>query len=312
MHAGMAELVDAHDSKSCGAIHGSSILPPGTMKSKVVVVCGPTATGKTDFSVDLAKKIDGEVISADSRQVYKGMDLGTGKVTKKEMQKIPHHLLDVVSPKKIFTVSEFQRLGTIAIEDILKRGKTPIVCGGTGFYIDALIYQNALPDIQPDRKLREKLIKLSPEKLAVMLEKLDARRAKEIDPRNKIRMIRAIEIAKALGKVPKINKPVSPYDVEWIGLDAEDDVLKARIEKRLLARIKKGMIKEVKTLHAQGVTWKRMDAFGLEYRFIAHHLQGKLSKNEMIEKLKTAIWQYAKRQRTWFKRNKNIKWLNVK
>jgi tRNA dimethylallyltransferase len=254
--------------------------------------------------------VNGEIISADSRQVYKGMDLGTGKVTKKEMQKIPHYLIDVVSPKKVFTVAKFQKLGTKIIDDMLKRGITPIVCGGTGFYIDALVFQNSLPEISPNKKLRKKLSLLTSEKLSTMLKKLDARRAKEIDPRNKVRMIRAIEIATALGKVPKQKKAVSPYEVEWIGLDMEDDVLKARIEKRLLARIKKGMVKEVEQLHAQGISWKRLDSFGLEYRYIAAYLQKNISKQDMITALKMEIWHYAKRQRTWFKRNKNIKWIN--
>lgn len=279
-------------------------------KPEIYVICGPTATGKTDYAVQLAKKINGEIISADSRQVYRGMNLGTGKVTKKETQRIPHHLLDIVSPKKVFTVAEFQKLSTRMIEDILKRGRTPIICGGTGFYIDALVFQNSLPEIQPNKKLREKLSKLTSEKLFAILKKLDARRAKEIDPRNKVRVIRAIEIAKALGKVPKLRKPDPLYEVEWIGLDMDDETLKNRIEQRLMARIKKGMIKEVEKLHAWGVSWKRLHSFGLEYRYISEFLQNKISKKEMIEKLKKEIWHYAKRQRTWFRRNKAIKWIN--
>ncbi len=282
-------------------------------KPRIIVVCGPTATGKTDYAIELAKKVNGEIISADSRQVYKGMDLGSGKVTKKEMQKIPHYLIDVVSPKKVFTVADFQKLGTQAIQDILKRNKTPIICGGTGFYIDALLSNHSLPEVPPNKPLREKLSELSSEKLAAMLMKLDARRAAEIDPRNKVRMIRAIEIAQALGNVPLPSATDSPYSVEWTGLDFPDHMLKERIEKRLLARIKKGMIKEVENLHIKNkIPWKRLESFGLEYRYIAQFLQKKMSKSEMIEKLNMEIWHYAKRQRTWFKRNKNIQWIEAK
>lgn len=309
------EMVYAIDSKSIVARHESSSLSSGTtrflcMKAKIIVICGPTATGKTDYAIKLAKKVNGEVISADSRQVYKGMDLGTGKVTKKEMKGIPHHLIDVISPKKVFTVAEFQKLGTQAIEDILKRGKTPIICGGTGFYIDALVNQSALPNVPANKKLRLKLSKESADKLYRMLLKLDRRRAKDIDANNKVRLIRAIEIAKALGKVPKINITLpSKYQCEWIGLDMDDEILKERIEKRLLDRLKKGMIQEVEELHKSGISWVRLLSFGLEYRYITLYLQKKITKEEMIEKLTTEIWHYAKRQRTWFKRNKEIMWI---
>lgn len=275
---------------------------------KIIVVCGPTATGKSDYAVKLAKglapqsdSVCGEIISADSRQVYKGLDIGSGKITKKEMRGIPHHLLDVASPKRIFTVSQYKKLADKAIKDILKRGKTPIICGGTGFYIDAIICDIMFPAVPPNKVLRAKLNRESLESLQRKLEKLDPRRFALVDQKNKIRLIRAIEIATVLGSVPEI-KRATKYDIEWIYLDFPDDVLKKRIHDRLLKRMKGGMLKEVKDLHEQGVSWKRLEALGLEYRYLALYLQNKLSKADMLTQLEFAIWHYAKRQRTWFKK----------
>lgn len=278
-------------------------------KPKIIIVLGQTATGKSDFAVQLAKKVGGEIISADSRQVYKGMDLGTGKITKKEMLGVPHYLLDVAYPKKVFSVSDFKKLADKKIEDIFARGKTPIICGGTGFYIDAVVDGVILPEVAPNIKLRKILEKKSAEKLFEMLKKLDPGRAKNIDVKNKVRLIRAIEIAKALGKVPKI-KSQTKYEVLKIGLTLPDEILKDKIKTRLLTRIKKGMLREIKKLHEDGVSWKRMEMLGLEYRYGALYLQGKLTKQEMIEKLNTEIWHYAKRQKTWFKRDKNTIWID--
>lgn len=279
------------------------------IKSKVIVILGQTATGKSDFAVQLAKKVGGEIISADSRQVYKGMNLGTGKITQKEMMGIPHYLLDVVHPKKVFSVSDFKKLADKKIEDIIARGKTPIICGGTGFYIDAVVDGNIIPEVPPNKKLRLVLEKKSPEKLLEILKKLDKNRAKNIDPKNKVRLIRAIEIAKTIGKVPKV-KSNKKYEVIKIGLTLPDEILKDKIKTRLLARIKKGMLREIQKLHRNGVSWKRMEMLGLEYRYGALYLQGKLNKEEMLEKLNTEIWHYAKRQKTWFKRDKNTIWID--
>lgn len=278
-------------------------------KPKIIVILGQTATGKSDFAVEIAKKIGGEIISADSRQVYKDMDLGTGKITKKEMRGIPHYMLDVVSPKKVFTVSDFQKLAEKKIKDILARGKTPIICGGTGFYIDAVTSGTVLPEVPPNKKLRDTLGKKSAEQLSKMLEKLDPTRSKNIDKNNKVRLIRAIEIVKALGEVPKV-KNESKYEVMKIGLTLPDEILKEKIKVRLISRIKKGMLREIKKLHDKGVTWKRMHDLGLEYRYGALYLQKKISKAEMIEKLNTEIWHYAKRQKTWFKRDKDTIWID--
>jgi len=279
-------------------------------KNKIIVVLGQTSTGKSDFAVEIAKQVDGEIISADSRQVYKGMDLGTGKITKKEMKGVPHYLLDIYSPSKIFTVNEFQKKTLGIIEEILARGKVPIICGGTGFYIDAVVDGNIFPEVPPNKKLREELSKKSATELLKILIKLDKNRAKNIDQNNPVRLIRAIEIAKALGKVPKINKEKSKYQFLKVGLDLPPEILKDRIRVRLFARMKKGMIKEVENLHKHGTSWRRLQAFGLEYRYVSNYLQKKLNKNEMLEKLYTEIWHFAKRQKTWFKRDPNTLWID--
>lgn len=277
------------------------------MKPKVIVVCGPTATGKSDYAVKLAKKIDGEIISADSRQVYKDLNIGTGKITKREMSGVAHYLLDVASPKRQFSVARYKKLGEHAIRDILKRGKTPIICGGTGFYIDTLLGLE-LPEVKPNLALRKELSDVSLQKLFEKLKKIDPDRAKTIDKKNKVRLIRALEIAHSLGKVPKIKKQ-KLYGVEWIGLSFQSEALKKRIHDRLLKRIKLGMIREAQKLHTEGLSFRRMEALGLEYKYLAYYLQKKLTKQQMIAQLETAIWHYAKRQMTWFKRNKEIKWI---
>lgn len=282
--------------------------------AKILVILGQTATGKSDFAVEIAKKTKGEIISADSRQVYKGMNLGTGKITKKEMSGVTHHLLDIVSPKKIFSVNDFQKLVNEKIDEMIKKNIILIICGGTGFYIDAIVNGTIFPEVPPDKMLREILEKKTKEKLFEMLIKLDSVRAKNIDKNNKVRLVRAIEIAKALGKVPPLcARPClaqSKYEVLKIGLTLPPEILKERIHIRLLSRIKKGMIKEVENLHKSGVSWKRLYSFGLEYRYVSLYLQKKLSKKEMTEKLNSEIWHYAKRQNTWFKRDKSIIWID--
>jgi len=298
------------------------------LSNKIIVILGQTSTGKSDFAVEIAKKIDGEIISADSRQVYKGMDLGTGKITKKEMQKIPHHLLDIASPKKVFSVNDFQKLANKKIEEIIKRNKVPIICGGTGFYIDSIINKTNFPEVAPNKKLRADLYPRSAIALFGYLEKLDPERSKTIDKNNKVRLIRAIEIAKTLGKTPLFNTKLDAtnsapaefvasnklsefnFEVLKIGLTLPPELLKERIKTRLLFRIKKGMFKEIADLHKDGVSWKRMNSLGLEYRYISLYLQNKITKEEMIEKLSTEIWHFAKRQKTWFKRDLSTIWID--
>jgi len=277
---------------------------------KLIVIVGPNASGKTDLSIKLAEKFNGEIISADSRQVYKGMDIGTGKITKKEMKNIPHYLLDVASPKRKFTAAQYKKLSQKAIEKIFKKEKIPFIVGGTGFYIQAVIDNIAIPEVKPDWQLRKKLEKLKKEELFKKLKKLDPQRAKNIDQNNKRRIIRAIEIVlKTKKPVPKLKKTKPSFDFLILGLKRNFNDLKKRIEKRLKMRLKQGMIAEVKKLKKSGLSWKRLEEFGLEYRYIALYLQKKLSYQEMISKLQKEIERYAKRQMTWFKRDKRIKWI---
>lgn len=277
----------------------------------VLVVTGPTACGKSDMAVKIAKRRNGEVISADSRQVYKGLDIGSGKITKREMRGVPHHLLDVVSPKKIFTAHDFVRLGRKAIVDIHARGMLPIICGGTGFYIDALLGNATLPDVSRNDALRKKLANKSAAQLFVLLQKRDPSRAVRMDTpserNNKTRLMRALEIAQSRKSVfdpagETANVP-ERYVVEWVYVDKPDTVLRKRIHTRLQSRMKKGMVAEARKLHAQGVSWKRMESLGLEYRYLARYLQNKISKADMFAQLENEIWQYAKRQRTWWRRS---------
>lgn len=262
----------------------------------------------------LAKQFDGEVISADSRQVYKGLDVGTGKITVAEMQGVPHHLLDVASPLRKFTVERYKKLAAKAIADIAKRGKVPIVCGGTGFYIDTLVDGVVFPDVPPNPKLRAELAKLgktNPAALYTRLKELDPERAEVIDPHNLRRVIRAIEIASALGKVPKLSTQTTAaaYDPLFIGINPDAEALRSKIQTRLIDRIEKqDMIEEARTLQAGGLSWKRTEELGLEYRYLALFLQQKITHEEMIERLGFEIWHYAKRQLAWFKRNKRIQW----
>ncbi|MBP7831955.1 MAG: tRNA (adenosine(37)-N6)-dimethylallyltransferase MiaA [Candidatus Pacebacteria bacterium] len=289
----------------------------------VIAVVGPTAVGKSDFAVALARSLGksgngAEIISADSRQVYRGLDIGSGKVTKKEMRGVPHHLLDVADPRNVFSVADFTKLASAKIEDIIARGKVPIVCGGTGLYVDTLLSGSILPEVAPNPALRKKLESQSAEELFKILSKLDKDRADTIDAKNPVRLIRAIEIATALGKVPKVSgKPRWP--TLYIGLDADDEQLESNIHERLSKRIKMGMLQEVEKVHlpiskgGYGLSWKRLEQLGLEYKYFAQLLQSKKQDEAtmvaIFKNLELAIWQYAKRQRTWWKRNKDIIWI---
>ncbi len=284
---------------------------PAKKLPKIIVVVGPTATGKSDFAVFLARKFNGEIISADSRQVYKGMDLGTGKITKKEMLKVPHHLLDVASPNTLYNVTKFKRTADRIIRDILKRGKVPFLVGGTGFWIDAVAFNQTFPEVKPDLALRARLDKLNAEKLFEVLKKIDPKRAATIDRNNKRRVIRAIEVVKlSKQSSTELTNTEPNYKTLFLGLDLPDEILWDKIKKRLDKRFKKGMVAEVKKLRQQKVSWKRLNDFGLEYRHVAEFLQGTTSKETMNEQLFYAVKKYAKRQRTWFKRNQDITWLD--
>ncbi len=275
---------------------------------KIIVILGPTASGKTDLSIKLAKKFNGEIISADSRQVYKGMDIGTGKITKKEMQEIPHYLLDIVSPNRKFSVAQYQKLALKSIDKISKKNKIPFLVGGSPFYIYSLLETWTFPKLSPDWNLRKKLEKKSCEELSETLKKLDIKRFKNIDKKNKRRLIRAIEIAKKLGKVPILKKEVK-FDSLIIGIKKSKQETNKLIEKRLDKRLEEGMIQEVKRLREEKISWKRLEGFGLEYKWIALYLQKKIDRSKMIYSLQKDIEHFAKRQMTWFKKDKNVKWI---
>ncbi|HRY28143.1 MAG TPA: tRNA (adenosine(37)-N6)-dimethylallyltransferase MiaA [Candidatus Moranbacteria bacterium] len=292
--------------------------------NKIIVILGPTASGKSDVAIKLAQKISAiggpasgwngaEIISADSRQVYRGMDIGTGKVTSAEQKMAVHHMLDVADPNEEFNISHFKKLAEKKIKDILKRGKIPIICGGTGFWIQSIVDNVQLPEVKPDKVLRNMLSNKSAEELFAMLKKLDTERAENIDAKNKVRLIRAIEICKTLGKVPPqssvISHQSSKYEFLEIGIEIEKEILDEKIKKRLGQRFSIGMTSEVQNLHENGVSWERLEYFGLEYRWIARYLQKKISLDDMMNKLYFDIIHYAKRQMTWFKRDKRILWL---
>lgn len=277
----------------------------------MIAIVGPTASGKSALGIWLAKKINGEIISADSRQVYKGLNIATGKVTKKEMQGVKHHLLDVVSPKKQFSVDDFIKHADRACSNILQNDRTILVVGGTGLYVDMLLGRMSYPQVPPKPTLRKKLEKKSAVQLYALLQKIDPARAKTIEKQNPRRLVRAIEIAKALGKNPPAN-PEPKYEVLWLGLSPTPEKLKKNIRIRLFSRIGAGMIAEAKKLHAGGLSYKRMEQLGLEYRYLARLLQNKLTKQEFKLQLEREINQYAKRQMRWFVRNKDINWVGNK
>ena len=270
---------------------------------KVLVIVGPTASGKSALAWELAQKYNGELISADSRQVYRGLDIGTGK------EKYPQHLIDVADPKEDYNVSHFVADATKAIEDISARGKLPIIVGGTGFWVDSLTCGYELPEVEPQQELRRELEKKSAGELFAQLQDLDPARSKHIDKHNKRRLIRAIELVIATGKpTPQLRK-TARYDALFLGIKISKEELNHRIEKRLRNRLQQGLIEETQKLYDSGVSWERLEAFGLEYRSVARHLQAITSKDELYKELLHAIQQYAKRQVTWFKRNKNIHWI---
>lgn len=301
-------------------------------KIELICVVGPTASGKSELAVTLAKKYNGEIISADSRQVYKGMNIGSGKVEgewKKNVylyKNIPHYLIDEASPKIQYSAARFQKNCKKIIKEILGRGKIPIICGGTGYWIDTVVNEQVLPQVKPNAKLRKELSKLSTSQLVAKLKKIDPARAKLIDTKNPHRLIRALEIVLTTGKpVPPLTPPSkggalefpSPqqgrtregfYDIIWLGIKPSMSVLEKNITKRLKTRLKLGMLDEVKELHNNGLSWKKLESFGLEYKFCALHLQGKISRQEMENNILFASRQYAKRQLTWWKRNPEIIW----
>ena len=282
---------------------------------KILVILGPTSSGKTGLAVKLALKFDGEIISADSRQVYKYMDIGTGKdlgeyeiKSKAKGQKskvIPYHLIDIVHPNTEYNLAKFVRDANKAIQDVLDRGKLPIICGGTGLYLQALVDNFNLSQVKPNKKIRHELESLSASQLYAKLKKINKKFAEKLndsDKKNKRRLIRYLE---TIGGSPIAKtKKKSVYDYLVIGLNPGKEILNKKIYKRLIERLEKeDMIGEVERLHEKyEVSWKRLSNFGLEYKYVSLYLQDKLNHEEMVEKLFIAIRQFAKRQMTWFRR----------
>jgi tRNA dimethylallyltransferase len=278
----------------------------------LIVILGATAGGKTGLAVATAKHLDGEIISADSRQVFRGMDLGTGKDLA-EYGDIPYHLIDIAEPGTEFNVYQFQRLCFSALEDIHSRGKLPIICGGTGLYLDAVLQGYRMIQVPENQQLRDQLATLSDKQLQQKLLGLKPEQHNRTDLSDRVRLVRAIEIALGEQESPENELPLPTLNPLIFGLRWPRQVLRKRIAIRLQQRLDEGMIEEVENLHAAGVPWENLEFYGLEYRLIAQHLQGQLNVNDMKQKLQAAIGQFAKRQDTWFRRmerrGSNIIWL---
>lgn len=274
--------------------------------STVIVILGPTASGKSDFAVEYALSHNGEIISADSRQIYKGLDIGTGKITEEEMKGVKHHMLDVCSPSDTFSVAGYARLALPILEDIISRAKTPIICGGTGQYVDALIYSNTYPEVLPNETLRKSLAEKSTDELFVQLTALDTRRADTIDRHNRVRLVRAIEIATSLGAVPLLEEKTLHHPVHIYLLSPSKETLITRIEKRLEKRLSgddaSNMLSEAKILRTKNLLDTTIESLGLEYKWMNMYLKGNCSYDEMKQHILTDSWHYAKRQMTWNKK----------
>jgi len=291
-------------------------------KLKIIVILGPTSSGKTKLAVQLAAEFNGEIISADSRQVYRGMDVGTGKdleefkvkSEKLKVIQIKYHLIDVVNPNQEFNLAMYKRLAEAAIEDVVKRGKLPILVGGSGLYLQAVVDNYQLSNVASDVSSRKKMEKKTAADLyreLVRLNKKFAEKLNNSDRQNKRRLIRYLEIQKQ-GAV-SLKQGAEKYDTLIIGLNRSKKELDERIETRLLQRLEKeDMIGEVKKLHRAGVSWERLESFGLEYKFVSRFLQKKISYEEMVGQLNRAIKRFARRQLTWFRRwerqGKSIHW----
>ena len=289
------------------------------MKPKVVVIVGPTASGKTAISIELAKKINGEIISSDSMQIYKDMDIGTAKVTKEEMQGIKHYLIDCVLPSKRYTVSDFKKDAEEAIEEILSKGKVPIVVGGTGLYVNSLIYGIEYQDMKFDEEYREKMMEKAKtpeglEQLWLEANNIDPEAMKIISKNDKKRIIRVLEIYKATGKTKTEQEILSrakeiKYDYKVFGINMDRQKLYERINKRVDIMINQGLVQEVRNL------LNKYDEFptamqGLGYKEVKEYFDGNLTYEEMVDKIKQESRRYAKRQFTWFRANKATIWLD--
>ena len=275
---------------------------------KLIVIAGTNASGKSGLGVKLASRYGGEIVSADSRQVFRGLDLGSGKITPQEMQGVPHHLIDVCQPGDFFSMADFQRLAYAAIDGIQARGKLPFLVGGTGLYVDAVAEGYELSDRAPDLALRAELeTHTTPELYQMLQEKLPGT---EIDPRNRNRVMRALERLAADDYHPGKRQP--RYEVLKVGVSWDRETLKQRIDERLERRLRNGMVQEVQGLLDAGVSREFLMKLGLEYRYLTRYLDGELTYEQMVLELGNAIKKFAKRQVTWFKKDPAIHWLDMR
>jgi tRNA dimethylallyltransferase len=275
------------------------------MKKNLIVILGPTASGKTSLGIRLAAEFKGEIISADSRQVFKGMDIGTGKDLseyKTEQGVIASHLIDILEPENEFNVYEFQRKFYEIFQDIQTRSVLPVLVGGTGLYLESVLTDYAMPYAQPDQELRKDLAARPLAALRDILLQMKPALHNRTDLDNRERLIRRIEIERAR-KITQCHSDKRPViDACIFGIQWDRAILRQRISDRLQQRLAEGMIEEVQRLKLRGISWERLESFGLEYRYIAWYLQQKITKQEMTDKLRIAIGQFAKRQMTWFRR----------
>jgi tRNA dimethylallyltransferase len=284
-----------------------------TRPPKLVVVLGPTASGKSGLGITLAQHFKGEIVSADSRQVYRGLDIGTAKVTPEEQALVPHHVLDVADPREVYTVAQFQRDAIVAINDILKRSHQPFLVGGSPHYIQVVVDNLDIPHIEPQPELRAQLEKHSLPELMEQLEELDPRAAATIDRHNPRRIIRALEVSLVSGKPFSQQRTLSKpfYQSLLLGIEWPRDILYSRIDKRVDERMRQGMNQEVQRLLDEGISHQRLEALGLEYRYISRWLSGAFeNEEEMVQRLKYAIHDFTRRQLTWFRKEKRIVWVN--
>ena len=268
-------------------------------REHIHIVAGPTASGKTALSIQLAQELNGEIISVDSRQVYRTLDIGTEKITSEEMRGVPHHLIDIREPEEQYSAGDFVHDASGLITDILARGKTPILVGGTHFYFDALLY--GLPSGARNEVLREELEKLPVAELYARVKSADPRRASRLDPLNKRRIIRSLELIAEHGHVPERPEQISQYDVTWHVLNPERDVLRARIRKRLIETLDKGLIEEIERTRTR-VGDERLNELGLEYKIVGEYLRGERDSDSLIPTLSSRLWHYARHQKQWLRR----------
>lgn len=288
--------------------------------NRVIVIAGPTASGKTGLSVEVAKQLHTEIVSADSMQIYRGMNVGTAKVTQEEMCGIPHHMIDIVSPMENYNVSRYVEDANPIVDAILAKGKIPVIAGGTGLYINSLVYGYDLAPIPSDEKVRAEITALYEEKggeyLLGELRKIDPKTAERLHPNNARRLIRALEVYRISGTTisdqeERTKNAPKPYDVKFFVLDTDRDKLYERINRRVDVMLKNGLVEEVKTLLESGIPKTNTSMQAIGYKEIVEYLDGFLTLDEAVEKLKMESRRYAKRQLTWFRRNEGTHWLEA-